>query len=406
MGYSRQAFIGVSWIGGFRLISRIIATGRGILLARILTPAQFGVFGIASIILSFLEIITETGINVFLIQEKGNIDKFVNSAWIVSLLRGMVICLVIILSAPFIVNFFSMEELYRFLYLISLVPLIRGFINPSIVKYQKNLEFKKEFWLRISIYLFDSVISIIIALSLNDAIGFVWGFIAGAVLEAILSYVLFRPRPMLKFEIEYIKLIINRGKWVTAYGIFNYIAQQGDVIVVGKLLGAAPVGIYQMGYRLSTLPISEISDVVNKVVFPVYSKMSGEKIRLIKAFKKTLLAVLLPVIILSATIFFMPKSFFEILLSPKWGEISAILKVLVIYGMLRAISGVSSSFFLALKKQNYVAVMTFVRVLVLAVAIVPLTVKYGIVGTSFSALLSVLLEIPLISYFIIKLFRS
>lgn len=393
-------------MSGFRVFSRIIATIRGVVLARILTPAQFGVFGIATIILSFLEILTETGINVFLIQEKGSIDKFVNSAWIVSILRGAFICLLIIVIAPFIVIFFNMPDLYRFLYLISLVPLIRGFINPSIVKYQKELKFNKEFWLRILIYLFDSTIAIFLAFVMKDAISFVWGLIAGAILEAILSFALFKPFPLLKFQPNIIKLVISRGKWVTAYGIFNYIAQQGDAIMVGKLLGAGPTGIYQMGYRFSTLPISEISDVVNKVVFPVYSKISGERERLSKAFKKTLLAISIPVIILSAIIFFLPKNFFDVLLGPQWSEISTILKILVIYGMLRAISGVSSSLFLALEKQNFVAAITFVRVLVLVVTIVPLTINYGLIGASISTLLSVLLELPFVGYFILRIFKS
>ena len=406
MGYSKQAFIGISWMGAFRLISRIVAIGRSILLARVLTPAQFGVFGIASIILSFLEILTETGVNIFLIQEKEDIDKFVSSAWIVSILRGTLICLAIITTAPFIVNFFNMQDLYRFLYLISLVPLIRGFINPSIVKYQKNLKFKKDFWLRISIYLFDSATSVILALTLSDAIGFVWGLIAGAILEVILSFILFRPQPILKLEFNFLKLIINRGKWVTAYGIFNYIAKEGDTIVIGKLLGAAPTGIYQMGYRLSTLPISEISDVVNRVVFPVYSKISDDKDRLLRAFKRTLITVSFPVLILSVIIFFLPKEFFDLLLGSKWGEITSVLKILVIYGMFRAISGVSSSLFLSVGKQNFVAGMTFVRVLVLVITIIPLTTNYGIVGASFSALLSVILELPLICYYIWKVFTS
>lgn len=406
MGYSKQAFIGVSWMSGFRVISRIIATVRGIVLARLLTPAQFGVFGIASIILSFLEILTETGINIFLIQEKNSIDKFINSAWMVSILRGTVICLGIIFAAPLIVSFFNINDLYRFLFLISLVPLVRGFINPSIIKFQKELEFNKEFFLRIAIYLFDSAVSIILALITKDAISFVWGLIAGATLEVVLSFILFKPRPSIKLEFNIIKLIINRGKWVTAFGIFNYIAQEGDTIVVGKILGAGPVGIYQMGYRLSTLPISEISDVVNRVVFPVYSKISEEKKRLLMAFKKTLFAVSLPVVTVSTIIFFLPRSFFEILLSPQWGEISTILKILVVYGMLRAISGISSSLFLALKKQNFVAGMTFVRVLVLVITIVPLTTNYGIVGASFSALLSVLLELPLIGYLVFRIFKS
>ncbi len=406
MGYSKQAFIGVSWMTAFRGISRAIATIRGIVLARILTPSQFGVFGVATIVLSFLEILTETGINVFLIQEKNRIDKFINSAWIVSILRGIILFLLIIILSPLIVSFFKITDLYRFLLLISFVPFIRGFINPSIVKFQKELEFRKEFMLRITIYFFDSLVSLTLALIMRDAISFVWGFIAGAILEVILSFILFNPKPLFKLEFNLIKIIINKAKWVTTYGIFNYIGQEGDTIVVGKLLGAYPVGIYQMGYRLSTLPISEVSDVVNKVVFPIYSKISEEKDRLLKAFKKTILAVSLLVTILSLIIFFLPKEFFDILLGSKWIEITSILKILVIYGMLRSISGVSSSLFLAVGKQNFIAGMTFVRFFILAVTIVPLTINYGIIGASFSALLSVLLELPLIGFYVLKVFKS
>jgi len=406
MGYSKQAFLGVSWMSAFRLISRIIATGRGVLLARILTPAQFGVFGIASIILSMLEILTETGINIFLIQQKNGIDKFISSAWLVSMFRGAFISLAIIIASPFIVNFFNTPDLHRFLLLISLVPLIRGFINPSIVKYQKELEFKKEFWLRIAIYTFDSATSIILTLMLTDAIGFVWGLIAGATLEVILSFMFFKPWPLLKFEFNLMKLIVNRGKWVTAYGIFNYIAREGDSIIVAKLLGAASVGIYKMGYSLSTLPISEISDVVNKVIFPVYSKISKDAERLLKAFTKTLLTVSVPIVCLSLIMLFLPRAFFEILLTPKWGDVVPVFKVLVVYGMVRGISGLTSSLFLALGKQNYVAGMTFARFFTLGITIIPLTSSFGIIGASFSALLSALLELPLIGFFILKVFKS
>ena len=99
--------------------------------------------------------------------------------------------------------------------------------------------------LRIVIFLFDSAIAIILALITRDAVSFVWGLIAGAALEVILSFVLFKPTPIFSFNLTIVRGIVNRGKWVTAYGIFNYLSQESDDIVVGKLLGASPLGIYQ-----------------------------------------------------------------------------------------------------------------------------------------------------------------
>ena len=294
-------------MGGYRIFSRTIAIARFIFLARILTPSQFGVFGIASVVLSFLEILTETGINVILIQEKKEIDKFINSAWIISIFRGLILFFSIIALSPIIVNFFGITDLYRFLFLISLVPLIRGFINPSIVKFQKELSFDKEFKLRISIFLFDSIVAITLALVTRDAISFVWGFISGAVLEVVLSFILFQPIPKLRPELNLLKQIIKRGKWVTAYVVFNYMSYVTDTAVVGKILGTSALGIYQMGHRLSSLPISEISDVVNKVIFPVYTKIAEDKNRLIRAFKKTLLSIIFFSSLVGMILFFLPE---------------------------------------------------------------------------------------------------
>src|SRR3989344_3574656 len=107
MGYKYAALVGISWITLFRILTRLLTFVRLAVLGRLLTPAQFGYFGIAALLLSLLEILTETGINVFLVQKKGNINEYINSAWIVSIARGILLALIIFLSAPFIATFFN-----------------------------------------------------------------------------------------------------------------------------------------------------------------------------------------------------------------------------------------------------------------------------------------------------------
>ena len=400
MGYFKDAAVGISWVGALRASTRIVTFIRIIILARILTPAQFGVFGIASLVLAFLETVTETGINVFLIQEKKDIKHYLNDAWLVSIIRGLVIFSSINIASPFIVNFFNSQGAYKLLILISVVPLVRGFINPSIVKYQKNLLFDKDFFLRLTIFGFDSAVAIILAFITRDASSFVWGLIAGAILEVAISFIFINPKPAFSFQMHNIKNIFNRGKWVTIFVIFNYIAQEGDNIVVGKILGTVSLGIYQMGYKIATLPISEVSDVANKVIFPVYSRISQDAYRLKKAFFKTMFIITFLVLLLGLIIFLLPESLIVFILGTKWVSIATILKILALYGILRAIAGTTASLFLALGKQNYFATTTFVRVLGLAITIVPLTSAFGIVGASISALISVIVELPLIVYFL------
>ena len=88
MGYLKDTIKGLSWMTALRAVTRGLAVVKIAILARILLPSQFGNYGIALLVLGFLEVLTETGINVFLIQEKDDPQKYLNSAWVVSIARG------------------------------------------------------------------------------------------------------------------------------------------------------------------------------------------------------------------------------------------------------------------------------------------------------------------------------
>lgn len=160
-----------------------------------------------------------------------------------------------------------------------------------------------------------------------------------------------------------------------------------------------------MAYKISILPISEISDVINKVIFPVYVQIVDDSKRLQKAFLKTTTVISFTTIIIGLIIFLFPKEIILILLGDKWVSAVPVLQILSLYGVIRAITGSVTSMFLAVKKQNYVTLMTFLRFLVLILTIVPLVIQFGLIGAGYSALLSVLVEIPVVIYFVYKIFK-
>ena len=108
---------------------------------------------------------------------------------------------------------------------------------------------------------------------------------------------------------------------------------------------------------------------------------------------------------LGAIIFLFSETIISVLLGSNWTSAVPVIKILSIYGVLRAIFGSVSSLFLAVGKQEYIASMTFVRVLGLAITIVPLTLRYGLIGAGYAALFSVLIELPMIMLYTIKIFR-
>lgn len=406
MGYLKDTVKGVTWVGAFRGFTRIIAFTKTAILARILVPAQFGLFGIATLVLVFLEILVETGINVFLIQEKDDIDEYVNTAWVVSIIRGIVISVIIFVAARYISVFFKAPGSRNLIYLIAVVPFVRGFINPSLVKLQKELQFKKEFWLKSTIFLFDAGVTVVLALTIRSATSLVWGLIAGATLEVLLSFIYTRPIPRLCLEKVKIKRIISRGKWMTGAGIFQYLFRQGDDAVVGKILGTSSLGLYQVAYKISSLPISEVADVIARVTFPVYMKISEDGKRFKDAFFKTLLAVSVLVIPFGLIIFFFSREIILVILGDRWLDAVPVLKVLSIYGVIRALINPSLTVFLAVKKQELITLITLISVLGLAVSIIPLVIKFGMVGAGISTIVGSIVSLPFVVYYSWKVFSD
>lgn len=405
MGYTKSAFRGISWISAFRIFSRLVSFLKIAVVARILSPSQFGVFGIATLVLTFLEILTETGINIVLIQKKNDIHDYIDSAWVVSIIRGFLLFILIIMFSPLVTYFFKSPDALGVIILIACVPLVRGFVNPAEVKLQKELKFKYEFIFRSSVFLIDSVISLILIIITHSVYSLVIGLLAGAVFEIIISFVYIKPTPKFRIHREYFTEIFNKGKWITAYGIFNYLGENGDNVIIGKIMGVASLGIYQMAYKISILPISEISDVINKVIFPVYVRIENDRKRLKRAFLKTSAMISVMTIAIGIVIFLFPKEIILVVLGGKWITAVKVLQILSIYGVIRAITGSVSSLFLAVSKQNYVTVMTFLRCSMLILTIYPFVVHFGLIGAGYSALLSVIVEIPVVVYFSYKILK-
>lgn len=406
MGYTKTAIVGFSWLTAFRVVTRAVSLGKTAVVARFLSPSQFGLFGIATILLSFVEVMTETGVNVFLVQQKKDIDEYLDSAWIVSIIRGTIIAVVMFVSAPFVAGFFNAPDATTLLYAMSLVPFLRGFINPAVVIFQKELKFKTEFFFR-TFVLFIEILVTFVLLFLNPApISLIWGLVAGVITEVTLSYVVFKQHPRLRFNTGYLKKLFNHGKWITGASIFNYGFERGDDIVVGRLLGTQSLGIYDMAYRFSMLPITEVAEIINKVTFPVYVKISDDYKRLKRAYVRTISVISLLVITFGLILFIFPEQIIRIVLGEQWLEAVEVLRVLAVLGVIRAISLSISSFLLALQKQKYLTFTTLIGLVGMLVTIVPLINIYGLVGAAYAACLGYLLSVPVIVYYSITTLNS
>lgn len=404
MGYTRDAIKGLSWLGAFRLFTRILSFLRTIVVARILSPAQFGVFGIVTLVLSLIEILTETGVNVFLVQNK-DANRYLGTAWIVSIARGLLISSLIFFSSFFVAEFFNSPGVLTLLMWVSLVPLLRGFINPAVANFQKDLQFHKEFYYRSGIFLVETAVSIVFVVIMKDPIGLIYGLIGGAIFEVIISLFLVKPQPLIEFKKQFFREIMSHGKWVTGAGIFSYLFQNADNAVVGKVLGAGSLGIYDMAFNISTLPLNEISDIAARVTFPIYVKISNDKKRLRRAYIRT---VLLTIALTSPLIFlflFFPNQLILLFLGEKWIQTADVLRVLAVSALLSVLGSPSGAVFYSVKKQKYLTVISVVSFIAMMISIFPLLNLFGLIGVGLAVIVGSLAAFPFMVYYLVKVLR-
>ena len=402
MGYFREAVKGISWTIGLRTTTRFLALFKVVIVARLIGPDEFGIYGVAALVLAFLEVITETGINVFLIQEDKKIKEYINTAWVVSIFRGILISLGIVLLSLPIASFFRSEAARDVLLLTALVPLVRGFINPAVVSFQKDLKFNKEFYFWSSIYFVDTVVALLSAYITLQAESIIYGMLVAAVLEVVMSMLLIKPRPRFIINKEHLRSVIHRGKWITASSIFNYLFMNSDDFVVGRLMSTTSLGHYQMAYKIGILPITEIHSTLAKVSLPIYSKIRGDLNRLKIAFYKVFGISLLTSLIFIVVIFLFSERLVILLLGEDWMIVVPVIKVLSIFAAVRSVTGSAGTVLLSVKRQEYRAASSLLGILGIGLTIVPFVNNMGILGAAYSALTGAFFELPIAFYFLNK----
>jgi len=371
-----------------RIVQQIFGLARLLILARILAPHDFGLMGIALLAMSTLETFSQTGFQAALIQKKENIESYLDAAWTVLILRGLLLFGILYFAAPFVASFFDTPEAKPIIQVIGLSVLFQAFTNIGVIYFQKELEFNKEFIYQFAGTLADFIVAVSAVLILRNVWALVFGMLAGNAVRCIVSYLIHPYMPRLSRDLAKAKELFGFGKWVLGSSILIFLIMQGDDIFVGKLLGATALGFYQLAYRISNLPATEITHVISRVTFPVYSKLQNDIPRLREAYLKVLQVTAFLSFPVAGLIFVLAPDFTKIFLGEKWMPMVPAMQVLVFAGLVRSIMATTGPIFQAVGKPKIETKWQIVRLFVIATIVYPLTVKWGILGTAIAVFLS------------------
>ena len=334
---SHRVIKGSFWILALRVSNRALGLLRTIILARLLLPEQFGVVGIAAVTISTIETFSQPGLGTALVQKKGSIEDYLDTAWTASVIRSLLIFAVLYLLAPYVACFFNTPQSEIVLQIFAISVILAGCRNIGVIYFQKELNFRKQYIYEFSATLGNLIVAIPAAFILRSVWALVLGGIAGSIVRFIMSYVLHSYRPRMRFERDKFNDLFGFGKWILGSSILVFLVTQGDDIFLGKIFGATALGFYQMAYMISNLPNTEISQVISHVTFPAYAKIQHDTHRFGEAYLKVLQVITFVAIPLSGGIFVLSSEVTEIFLGEKWLPIVPMIKVLVWSGLMGSI---------------------------------------------------------------------
>jgi len=384
---SLEIIHGSVWTFITQIFTRLLTFARTIILARLLSPHDFGLMGIAFLALSALQTFSETGVNAALIYKKENTRDDLCVAWTVRLLRSVLIAVLLFVFAPQISSFFNNNEVINIIRLIAIGQLFYGFSNIAIIRFQKEIEFHKYFLFSICSVLPEVIIAIWLAILLKSVWALVAGYLVGSFSYCIFSYVFCPFVPRFSLSGVHLKSLLKYGKWIWASTIIIFLITQGDDIFVGKFLGTAALGMYQLAYRISNLPATEIVHVISRVAFPAYVKLRENLSKLAVMYLNFLRFSTLIAFSISFLLLSLSYPFVFYVLGGKWINIINSMRVLCIFACLRSIGVLNGSLFRALGYPDFETKLSLMKLLLMAVFIYPLGIKYGIVGVALSTTL-------------------
>ena len=397
---------GSIWSFSMRITQVILEFTKLIILAHIITPRDFGLIGIALLIISILETLFQMGFNLVLIQKRKDIKSLIDSAWTFSIIRGLIIFLILVFSAPYFAILFNEPESTAIIQIIGLSILFDCFKNISVVYLQKELNFKKQFIYFVSGYLIDFIITIIFIIIFKNLWAYVFGILIGKLSFMILSYIMGPYKPRFNFNIKKGLELFAFSKWILISNILVFLILQGDDIIVGIFMNAVALGFYQMAYKISNLPATEIAGVFDNFNLPLYSKLQNDSVTLNKTFFISHYLINFLVIPIVLLFLFLGFEIIKIILGEQWLPIVPIFQLLSIWAFLRSNSKNLSIFFIAIGKPKINTFTQGIQIIILFGLIFPLIINFGLFGVSVAVVLSAIVIFFIRFYLFLKITNS
>lgn len=279
---SRSAAAGAVMYVGMRWFDRLIGVVSTIVLARLLTPDDFGIVALAFVVLGLASVMLDLGINIAVVQRSELDRSDIDTAWTIRLLQNTTIACVLLVAAPFVSTYYGEARLEAVLRVLSFAYFLDGMTGMGPVIFQKRQQYAREVGFFMTKRLIGFTVTLLLAFWLRTYWALVLGVVCGNAAGVVLSHWMYREIP--RITLLRWRAFVGASLWLALRSMGSYLTQEMDKLVVGRRDGSAALGTYSIAAQVAAMPTSELLAPLSRALFPALAAIKDDLQRLREVF--------------------------------------------------------------------------------------------------------------------------
>ncbi len=333
---------------GTSLVTRAINLLSLVVLARLLTPQDFGMFGLALVVINAMNLFSQAGLAGAVVQTQRDPRRAACMAFAITMPVGIVLSVIVIAIRSPLARLLGNPEIAPLIGWMTLLLLLEVAAAIPNALLMRNLAFGR----RSAAFLAESVAMVVSAISAALLGAGVWslviGHLVGLAVRTVTMAKLSPERGWWKAGISDLGLardLLRFGVPSMSAGLVRQLYTNGDDLIVGRFIGAAGLGLYSQAYKIAHLPLFDVTHVVNSVMFPSFAAMQTDPDRVARAFLKALRAVSLLTVPMALGTLVLAPEIVLVVLGPRWEGVIGPLRIFAIVGLFRPLSATTGPLF-------------------------------------------------------------
>jgi PST family polysaccharide transporter len=350
-----------------------------VILARLLSPAQFGVVALATLATNYLSVLKNLGLGDALIQRRDDLEDAADTVFTLNLLLGGMLTVGAFVLAPLVGAFFREPDVVPLLRVLGLVFSINALGVVHIVRLQRELAFNRKLITDIGNSLVKGIVSISCALLGFGAWSLIIGQLAGAITMTVLAWVVFPWLPRLRVKFQLAVSLLKYGVPLMGSTGITVLSDNLDYLFIGRLLGNVSLGIYTLAYRLPELVALNILYITAQALFPAYAAVQTQRELLRNGFLATVRFVQIIMVPICMGLILAADPLVRVAFGEQWLDAIPVVRLIALFILMRSIGYHVGDVYKAVGRPGILVQLDIIHLVLLAPALW-YGAQFGLVG--------------------------